>query len=248
MKYDLYHEFPQQKAQKQQGRQKWGDSLQRLLILLLIVLAFGSGVFWLYVLPLMAFVGQTNRLLQYLTARRISGVAQSDTENLFRLGYDRETTIQIVLAGIATTQPKSEIDHQLADLQSRIDEAPPDRVFILPEKRTAYLLSHEGKHVVAVAATNTSRSGDALVNGVLTEFKALGPGATSNTVVGRVKDSITAGGQARNLLLNTRGSGLPLSEAKRSFSRLKGNNNTKGRVDSIRIIGDDFDIMEIEFP
>ncbi|HEY7415561.1 MAG TPA: hypothetical protein VH593_10240, partial [Ktedonobacteraceae bacterium] len=142
----------------------------------------------------------------WLPANGINGIKQSDIENLVRLGYDRDTIIQILLAGIPTTLPKAQIDAQLADLQSRINETA--RPFTPREKRLAYLLSREGKKVVSVADNNRTRTGDALVNGVPTEFKSLDPGATSDSVRNTVQRSIKRGGQARNIIIDARGSGL----------------------------------------
>ena len=51
------------------------------------------------------------------------------------------------------------------------------------------------------------------VDGVLHEFKSLASGATSNTIRNSVNNSIKRGGQARNLVLDARGTGLARAEA-----------------------------------
>ncbi|GHO49882.1 hypothetical protein [Ktedonospora formicarum] len=191
---------------------------------------------------------QVQNIMNWLTANGVYGANQSDIENLVGLGYDRNTIIQIVLAGIPTTLSSSEINARLTDLQSRIDET--QKSFSAREKRLAYLLSAEGHKVVAVPESNESnvRTPDALVDGVPTEFKSLEPGATSNSVKDAITASIKGGGQARNIIVDARGSGLTLDEAQRAFNRLRHPTITRGRVDSIRIIGNGFDKTETGFP
>jgi hypothetical protein len=84
------------------------------------------------------------------------------------------------------------------------------------------------------------RQGDRFVNGLKTEYKSLGPNATANTVKNNVNNSIRNGGQARQIFLDARGSGLTEQEA------IEGIRNamriSRGKVDKIRIFGDGFDI------
>lgn len=115
-----------------------------------------------------------------------------------------------------------------------IDESA--KVFSPEERRIAELLSDEGRTVQAVPES-TVRTPDALVDGVPWEFKSLGPGATNATVRNRLND---AKGQARNALVDARGSGLTEAEARRGIARFVGAN--PGRMDAIRIVGDGFEV------
>ncbi|MEZ4668702.1 MAG: hypothetical protein R3E39_12390 [Anaerolineae bacterium] len=72
------------------------------------------------------------------------------------------------------------------------------------------------------------------------ELKGLDPGGDSNTVRNAVNNSIKRGGQARIIVIDARGSGLTLEEAERSLRRVAG--IQQGRLDSLRIVGDGFDI------
>ena len=82
------------------------------------------------------------------------------------------------------------------------------------------------------------RQGDAFVDGVKHEFKTLDPGATSSTIKNQVSSSIKSGGQARNIVIDARNSGLSKAEAIRSFVRIQ--NIYRGRLDNLTIIGNDF--------
>ncbi len=84
------------------------------------------------------------------------------------------------------------------------------------------------------------RTGDALVDGRPAEFKTMDPGADSATVRNEVNNSIRRGGQARDMILDARGSGLSEAEAVRGLNRVAG--ITRGRVDSVRIIGDGYNV------
>jgi hypothetical protein len=82
------------------------------------------------------------------------------------------------------------------------------------------------------------RKPDATVDGVWTEFKSLDPGASNKTV----KAALTsAKGQARQAVIDGRGSGLDREEADRGMRRFLGTPHA-GRLGAIRIIGDDFDL------
>jgi hypothetical protein len=82
------------------------------------------------------------------------------------------------------------------------------------------------------------RQGDAIIDGLKHEFKTLDPGAMSNTVKNGVSASIKRGGQARNIVIDARGSGLIEAEAIRGLGRAQG--ISRGLLDNITIIGDDF--------
>jgi hypothetical protein len=61
-----------------------------------------------------------------------------------------------------------------------------------------------------------------------------------------VSKSLKGGGQARNIIIDGRSTGLTLAEANRTVARVRG--ITKANLDSLRILGDDFDIMATGFP
>jgi hypothetical protein len=104
------------------------------------------------------------------------------------------------------------------------------------------LLEAEGKTVVQALLKQGSRSADAVVDGVTTEFKTLAPGATSSTVRNVVNASIKRGGQARDIIIDARGSGLTQAEAARGLNRAGG--IARGQLDNIRVIGNGFDISK----
>jgi len=124
-----------------------------------------------------------------------------------------------------------------------IDES--EKVFSSKEKRIADKLTEEGKNVKAKKETEIGRTGDAEVDGVKTEFKTLDPGANSATVKNSINNSIRRGGQARDIIIDARNSGLTPEEAARGLARSKA--ITRGKVDSVRIIGDGFDITSKDF-
>ncbi len=82
------------------------------------------------------------------------------------------------------------------------------------------------------------RQGDALIAGVKHEFKTLDPGATANTIKNVVNNSIRKGGQARNIVIDARGSGLTQEAASHGIAKALG--ISRGKIDNITIIGDDF--------
>lgn len=87
-------------------------------------------------------------------------------------------------------------------------------------------------------AAGAGRQGDAFVDGVLHEFKTLDPGAASSTIKNVVNNSIRKGGQARNIVIDARGTGLVKDEALRGIKRALG--ISRGKIDNITVIGDDF--------
>jgi hypothetical protein len=107
------------------------------------------------------------------------------------------------------------------------------------ERRLADYLAGEGCAVVAVHDENGNRGRkpDTTVDGVRTEFKCLDQGATNVTVKGALN---SAKGQAREVIVDARGSGLEPGEADRGLRRFQGSPYSH-RVDGIRIIGDDYD-------
>jgi len=110
------------------------------------------------------------------------------------------------------------------------------------ERQIAETVASEGKDVKALPESTISneRSADALVAGRLTEFKSPYPGASSGTVKNTVNQSIKGGGQARDIIIDARGSGLTHTEAERGLSRVAG--ITRGKLDNVRIIGDGYNL------
>jgi Contact-dependent growth inhibition CdiA C-terminal domain len=127
-----------------------------------------------------------------------------------------------------------------------IDES--QRKFEPNELEIAKLLETEGKDVVALPVDNSlpGRFADSEVDGVRTEFKNPDPGADNGRIKNEVNNSLKRGGQARHIIINAKGKGLTLPEAQRAIARIRG--ISRGRLDSLRIIGDDFDITETNFP
>jgi hypothetical protein len=82
------------------------------------------------------------------------------------------------------------------------------------------------------------RQGDRIVDGVKTEYKTLEPGATSSTVRNVVNASIRRGGQARQIVIDARGSGLTEPAAREGVARAAG--IVRGLVDKLEVIGDGF--------
>jgi hypothetical protein len=84
------------------------------------------------------------------------------------------------------------------------------------------------------------RQGDRYVNGVLTEYKTLEPGATSTTIKRRVNDALRGQGQARNIIIDVRNTEISEEEALRGINRAIG--IARGKLDNLRVIGNGFDI------
>jgi hypothetical protein len=88
------------------------------------------------------------------------------------------------------------------------------------------------------------RKADALVDGVRTEFKRANPPkgkvTTSDSVRNAINDSLRGKVQARQIIYDARDSGLTREEAERALRRIAG--ITRGKLDSVRIIGDGFDL------
>jgi hypothetical protein len=143
-----------------------------------------------------------------------------------------------------------------SEIAGNIDET--SKVFDSNEKPIAQLLKGEGYDVKALKESNVEgeRTPDSLVTDLQTgeqtrvEFKALegkenGESSDSNSVRNSVRRSLDRNGQARHIIFNASGSGLSQEEALRSFRRVGGIED--GRLDSLRILGDGFDVST-EYP
>ncbi len=92
------------------------------------------------------------------------------------------------------------------------------------------------------------RRGDAFVDGIETEFKRLlESGADHNRVRNVIGKSAKGGGQARNIFIDARGSGLTLEEAERGLAQAFGLKRNADRFDVVEILGDDFFITPYEY-
>jgi hypothetical protein len=107
------------------------------------------------------------------------------------------------------------------------------------ERRLADHLAGEGHAVVAVHDHygREGRKPDAAVDGVPTEFKCLDPGASDRTVEAALT---SARGQAREAVIDGRGSGITSEDADRGMRRFLGAPYAEG-LNAIRIIGDDYE-------
>ncbi|WLW52525.1 PrsW family glutamic-type intramembrane protease [Streptomyces sp. YU58] len=119
-----------------------------------------------------------------------------------------------------------------------IDES--EKVFNPKERRIAEALQSEGRNVRALKESQVDgrKTPDAVVDGVLTEFKTLDPGAAPNSVKNTLN---TAKKQARDAVIDARGSGLDEGGAREGLGKFL-RNNPPGRMNSIRIIGDGYNI------
>ena len=109
------------------------------------------------------------------------------------------------------------------------------------EKAIAEYLEARGQKVrpnPQEGAPGAGRQGDAYVDNVKTEFKTLDPGAQSGTVKNVVNNSIKGGGQAREIVIDTRGSGLSEAAAQEGAGRALG--VSRGKLDGVTIIGDGY--------
>lgn len=113
--------------------------------------------------------------------------------------------------------------------------------FSANERAIAVYLENLGRKVrrnPLEGLAGAGRQGDALVDGVLHEFKTLAPAATSSTIRNVVNNSIRRGGQARNLVIDARGTGLAKNEALRGIRRAL--DISRGKIDYVAVIGTDF--------
>ena len=83
------------------------------------------------------------------------------------------------------------------------------------------------------------RQPDALVDGRVTEFKSLSRGASDATVKNQLR---TAKGQAPNVVIDARGSGLAEDSAAHGLRRFLGSPWARGRYESILVLGEDYRI------
>lgn len=119
------------------------------------------------------------------------------------------------------------VDERATNLQAR-------------ERRLADHLADEGHAVVAVhdGYGRDGRKPDAAVDGDPTEFECLDLGASDRTV----KAALTsAKGQAREVVVDGRDSGLTPEDADRGVRRFLGAPYADG-LNAIRIIGDDYEL------
>jgi len=84
------------------------------------------------------------------------------------------------------------------------------------------------------------RQGDIFLNGVLTEIKSLDSGAVSGTIKNVLNESRRGGGQARQIIIDARGTGLTQGVAQSGINRSLGVDKIKESFDNIILIGDDF--------
>ncbi|MDQ3231430.1 MAG: hypothetical protein M3Q07_06375 [Pseudobdellovibrionaceae bacterium] len=82
------------------------------------------------------------------------------------------------------------------------------------------------------------RQGDAIVDGIVVEFKNVEVGGDSSTIRNSVRRSVEGTGQSRTILFDARGSGISESEAKRGIFRALGAYGPK--LDYVSVIGDGF--------
>ncbi len=123
-----------------------------------------------------------------------------------------------------------------------IDER--ERPFLKEEKVIAqYLVQHGARLIKARKEQGKGRQPDAEVDGVVTEFKLLKPGYGRKTVTNKVNESLRKQGQARYIIVDARGSGLTVAEAQYSLARVAG--ITRGKLDTLRILGDGFDVSRV---
>ncbi|MEO3753628.1 PrsW family glutamic-type intramembrane protease [Streptomyces sp. B6B3] len=122
--------------------------------------------------------------------------------------------------------------------KGRIDES--EKRFNPEEREIADLLASEGRSVKALKESTTPgvRTPDALVDGVRTEFKTLSPNAGQNAINNNLNK---AKHQAREAIINASRSDLTEAQARQGLERFLRNN--VGRMDSIRIIGRDYNII-----
>ena len=75
--------------------------------------------------------------------------------------------------------------------------------------------------------------------------KQYDPSRKGVAVHNTINHSIRRGGQARHIIIDARSSGLTKVEAVRGLIRAR--NLTRGMIDTVRIIGDAFDLVSIDF-
>jgi len=109
------------------------------------------------------------------------------------------------------------------------------------EAKIADYLRSKGRRVAPnprEGVQGAGRQGDAFIDGIKTEFKSLRPGATSKTIKNRVDKSLKGTGQAREIILDARGTGMSVAEAQRGIAQALGIG--RGKLDRVTVIGDNF--------
>lgn len=151
--------------------------------------------------------------------------------------------IALIVAGAGGGNSAGESDRSGEGDQGKsrdgsIDES--EKAFSPKERRIAETLQTEGRSVKALKESQVAgrKTPDAVVDGVPTEFKTLEPGAAPNSVKNTLN---TAKKQARDAVVDARGSGLAESGAREGLDKFL-HNNPPGRMNSIRIIGDGYTI------
>jgi hypothetical protein len=112
-----------------------------------------------------------------------------------------------------------------------------------PVDRTIAFLRSLGRSVVKnplEGVAGAGRQGDVFVDGVKTEIKNLDPGAANRTVLNVLNESRRNGGQAREIFIDARGSGLTKGEAETGLGRAFGLERIRKSFDRITILGEDF--------
>jgi hypothetical protein len=152
--------------------------------------------------------------------------------------------------GAQDDQPNPEPDGRLPDRAvercgaGSVDQRA--RAFLPAELAIARALAVRGAAVSGLAEDHSlrQRQPDALVDGRVTEFKSLRPGASDATVKNQLR---RAQGQAENVVIDARGSGLDEDSAGLGLRRFLGSPWAKDRYASILVLGDDY-LMETASP
>lgn len=173
-----------------------------------------------------------------LAAPLVVGMAMKPSAPLQELNLPRATAATEATAATTTTTANVARQGKIIETQGTFSER---------ERPLAEFLKNEGKTVEKLAENHAlpGRKADSLVDGIKTEFKKLDPGASNSTVKDAINNSIRKEGQSRNIAIDARGTGLTEDEARHGLARAAG--ITRGKVDSVRIVGDGFDITATKF-
>ncbi len=123
----------------------------------------------------------------------------------------------------------------------------PKSPFLKREWPLINYLSSQSKEVRRIPDDNSRRTADAFVDGVKTEFKKLEPGATSATVLNRVKAGIRGAGQARVIIIDARGTGLRDVDALDGLRDVARSPGYVAKLDSVTVVGDGYEVIR-RFP
>ncbi|MEU5996083.1 hypothetical protein ABZ806_44525 [Spirillospora sp. NPDC047418] len=159
-------------------------------------------------------------------------------------GFARQPNIDVKSTD---TQPPPPRDHNELETDAaakghtsgKLDES--RKKFNQKERLIADLLVSEGRRVEAVPESKVDRvrTPDALVDDVPVEFKSLDPTAVPKSIKNALN---TAKGQAPNAIIDARGTRLTEEDAREGLDKFLRYN--PGRMDSIRILGDGYEITE----